>query len=297
MNKRIIGNHTGALYYMDMACKFAPAGRPIWYGHGFAIGDRAWTHVWILDWRSRNPKGRLIITDRTNADSQLQSWAGVLDGSWLGAGIADEVWDTQYQEEPLPKPRGYPLYHVPMGRIWKWLRAHSKVVPTIRPKPAAMDRAAETLERYKVPPRFISFQPLWDASYNTYRNAPPGWWEDVCAKLAKIAPVAVVGAYWNSAKMKLGKNAFPVWNDRLSSMDTLAVVSKATVHVGGETGVTIWAPIFKVPTVAVYSRWSDWGNDYLDVRPISFGQPVVHAKLRGEPAAVARSIADLWRMG
>jgi hypothetical protein len=78
-------------------------------------------------------------------------------------------------------------------------------------------------------------------------------------------------------------------------MDTLAVVSKATAHVGGETGVTIWAPIFKIPTVAVYRQWEGWEREHLDVRPISFGAPVAHAQLLGEPAEVVRRIGDLWR--
>ena len=281
---------------MDMACKFRSTGQT-WYGHGFAIGDRAWTHVWMLDWRARHPDARLILTDRTNANPQLQSWACCLDAAWLGAGIADEIWETVYQEEPLPRLRAYPLYHAPMGRIWKWLRRNKQVTPTIRPKPEAMARAEEVLARYKVPPKFIVLHPLWDASYNTYRNAPPTWWDAVCVQLAKMAPVVVVGAHWNSSKMPLPGNAFPIWNERLSSMDTLALVSKATVHVGGETGFTIWAPIFQVPTLAVYRKWKGWETDQLDVRPISFGAPVVHAQLLGDPAEVVRRGMALWRAG
>lgn len=296
MKKTIIGKHTGPLFCMDMACKFTPPGRSSWYGHGFAIGDRAWTHVWILDWRARHPDARLILTDRTNANPQLQSWAGALDAAWLGDGIADELWETSYQEEPMPRPRAYPLYHAPMGRIWKWLRRNKKVMPRIRPKPAALARAAEVLAQYKVPSRFITLQPLWDASYNTYRNAPPQWWQAVCERLAAVAPVVLVGAHWNAAKMSLPKNTFPIWRERLSSMETLAIISKATVHVGGETGMTIWAPIFKIPTIAVYRQWDGWEAEHLDVRPIPFGAPVVHAQLLGDPATVARRIGDLRRV-
>jgi len=296
MKKTIVGKHTGPLFCMDMACKFIPPGRPVWYGHGFAIGDRAWTHVWLLDWRIRHPDARLILTDRTNANPQLQSWACALDAAWLGAGIADELWETSYQEEPMPRPHAYPLYHAPMGRIWRWLRRNKKAVPSIRPKPAAVARAADVLAQYKVPSHFITLQPLWDASYNTYRNAPVYWWQAVCEKLARVAPVVLVGAHWNAAKMSLPKNTFPVWREHLSSMETLAIISKAAAHVGGETGTTIWAPIFKIPTVAVYQQWDSWETKHLDVRPISFGAPVVHAQLSGDPAAVTRRIGDLRRV-
>lgn len=296
MKKTIVGEHEGPLYCMDMACKFVPEIKPPWYGHGFAIGDRAWTHVWMLDWRERHPDARLILTDRTHNNVHLRSWAASLDAHWLGQDLVDEIWETDYPEEPLPDPRAYPLYHVPMGRIWKWLRRNSSVQPTIRPKKDALERADMLLKKYGVPPRFITLQPLFDASYNTYRNAPPSWWGSICQELSRLAPVVVVGAYWNAGRMPIPSRSFPLWEERLSSMETLAIVSRATAHVGGETGVTIWAPIFKVPTLALYKKWRGWEKNYLDVRPISFGAPVMPAALCVAPTVVTQQMSRLWRL-
>jgi len=295
MRKAIVGTRTGPLFCMDMACKLVPADRPRWYGHGFAIGDRAWTHVWMLDWRKRHPDHRLILTDRGHRKVSLRSWAGPLDARWLGEGIVDEIWETEYAEEAIPDPQARRLYHTSMGRIWKWLRKHCVVKPTIRPKSEAMERARVVLKRYGVPERFMTVQPLFDATYNTYRNASPEWWSCVCRELSSVAPVVVLGAQWNAMSMVVPPKAIPVWLEPLTAMETLAIVSQAAVHVGGETGVTIWAPIFGVPTVAVYRTWSGWENDFQDVRPISFGSPVVPAKLGGLPSDVTRCVADLWR--
>jgi hypothetical protein len=225
----------------------------------------------------------------------MRNWAEVLDAHWLGDGIVDEIWETDYQEESIPDPGGYRLYHVSMKRIWKWLRRNHGVRPTIQPKAEAAERARDILKRYGVPEKFITLQPLFDASYNTYRNAPPSWWSAVCAELVRIAPLVIVGAYWNAKAMDVPRGAYPVWNERLSAMDTLAIVNRATVHVGGESGVTIWAPIFKRPTVAVYKAWTAWERKYEDVRPITFGAPVVPAQLGGVPNHVAFQIAALWR--
>jgi hypothetical protein len=48
----------------------------------------------------------------------------------------------------------------------------------------------------------------------------------------------------------------------------------------------LWAPIFKVPTIAVYKTWSHRAGQATDTRPISFGAPVIYAPLNGDPAEV-----------
>ena len=75
-------------------------------------------------------------------------------------------------------------------------------------------------------------------------------------------------------------------------MDSLALIFSSRAHIGGETGLTLWAPFFDRPTVAVYSYWSTAGGKHfpMDCRPMPFGAAVEHAMLKGNPDEVAEKL-------
>jgi hypothetical protein len=77
-------------------------------------------------------------------------------------------------------------------------------------------------------------------------------------------------------------------------MTALAIIKQATVFVGGETGLTIWAPIVQTATVAAYAKWDEWNNHRLDVRPVSFGKPVFHSLVNGPVHDTVSRVAALW---
>ena len=289
MKKLVIGGHTGSrLAMLDMSGRFKPK---VWGGL-FRMGDRAAAHVWVAEWRKRHAGDRILIIDDPFKEGSGDSIQ--LDAKWLFNGIADEIWLTERKDEHIANPGAYQLYHTNLWRIWYWLRYNKTVIPTIEPKPAGLERARQLLAHYKVPERFVTFQPLFDAPYNKIRNAPIVWWRAVAEKLREVAPLVMIGSYAVGQQFRQMDGVYPLWDAKLSPMDSLALIRLGATHVGGETGMTLWASMFRRPTVAVYARWSSSSGKYpMDCRPLSFGAPVVHAQLSGDAAGVAEKVKQL----
>jgi hypothetical protein len=218
-----------------------------------------------------------------------------LDPVWLFEHIADEVWITTTPDEQIPHPSTYPLYHTNLWRIWRWLRANKKANPTITPKQESIDRVKQLLEDYKVPEKFVTLQPLFDAGYNQHRNAPVGWWREVTDKLCAHFPVVLLGTPQSALKFGKHEKAYSLWDNDLSPMDSLALLYLAQVHAGGETGLSLWAAVFKRPTVAIYATWSDTGGHFpMDCRPLSCGAPVEWAPIGKEPEKTVDQVIRLF---
>jgi hypothetical protein len=77
-------------------------------------------------------------------------------------------------------------------------------------------------------------------------------------------------------------------------MTSLALIYEAKVHTGGTTGTTLWAPIFKIPTLAAYATWAEHDGKRTDTRPLSFGAPVVSGQLGGDTQELAATAFSLF---
>ena len=277
--------------YFDMACRFRLP-KAAWYGRAFRIGDRAAAHVWVGNWRSMNPNRRLVVVEDSCMPEAVHS--RFLPASWLFAGMVDEIWTAERRGELLPRPPGEPIYHVTMWRIWLWIRRNGTFVPTIRPPESVFRSADAKMRKLGIPPRFVTIQPLFDAIYDTHRNGSLNWWGDVCGKLASVFPVVILGDVGNSGKLTAPPGAYPLWAEGLTPLESLAVVYRSAAHVGGATGLTLWAPIFRVPTLAAYAHWELRANGSTDTRPISFGAPVIWTPLNGDPAGLVEETRNIW---
>jgi hypothetical protein len=165
--------------------------------------------------------------------------------------------------------------------------------PSIKPAAEALERADHELkDKLGSETGFISFQPLFDATYSRPRNGAIEWWYSLCEKIAERVPVVILGDISCSKSMGCPTGAIPLWELGLNPMESLAVISKARAHLGGETGTTLWAPILGVPTLALYRQWGIYRCTpfgVLDVRPNSFGRPVVWGRLGGPVEEIAKT--------
>jgi ADP-heptose:LPS heptosyltransferase len=292
MHKIEYSSKHGRHSFMDLSGRY----KPKLHGGAFRMGDRAAAYVWLLDWRARNPHDHIIVIDDPHRE-EVKRWAACLDAEWMFKGIANEIWVSDTHEEFIPKPAAYPMYHTNMWRIWMWLRKHKIGKPTIRPKDDNIRRMDELLHKLKVPRPFVTIQPLYDAKYNTHRNAPPAWWQMVAGEVGRLKPVVLIGTQESAKQMeKIPLNCFPLWKHDLTPMDSLALISMAEAHIGGETGTTLWAPIFNIPTLGVYTHWGDTGGHFpMDCRPMPFEKQVRHLPLNGNPTTVNKSLELLFR--
>jgi hypothetical protein len=292
MKKIVFGDRNASPAFFDMGARFKPRNAG-WYGGAFRIGDRAAAHIWLADWRHKNPGRRLVVVE----DSVMPGteYSRALPGTWLFGNVADELWVVEKPGEQIMRPPGQTLYHVTMWRIWRWLMVHKTINPTLIPPDKAMVRAREILAKYGAPAKFVTCQPLFDASYDKYRNAPVSWWKNVVLSLRGVMPVALLGLPDNARKMPLGgENIIPLWQVEMDAMTTLAIICHSSLHVGGATGTTLWAPIFKIPVLACYVNWAPHPGRKTDTRPMSFGKPVVYAQLGSEAKSVALTALGIY---
>jgi len=278
-----LGNRTKSPAFFDMAGRFRPA-RAHWYGQGFRIGDRAAAHLYLKQWRQRYPARRLLVVeDNWIEGTEYSRW---LPAHWLFADVADEIWSTESAKEVVKRPVGEPLYVETLWAFWKtFARSERTLIPNIEPDGLASTRADAILQDFKVPAGYVTVQPLFDAAYDRHRNQTAGWWQAVIERIAGHVPTVVLGVPLLAKQMKLPHNCYPLFVRGLDPMVSLALIRKAALHVGGATGTTLWASMLRVPTIAAYNGWASTGST--DVRPISFGQPVVYSPLSDVPDATA----------
>jgi len=269
--------------YFDMACRCRPRGAR-WYGKGFRIGDRAAAYVCMLDWRHRNPTRKLTVLENV----WLPGACYGLNAELICPEMADEIWYAVTSQDPLSKPLGEPLYDRSLWLIWRELRRRWQELPRpgFKPRSGATGNTAFYLKQKQVPPFYVTVQPLIDATYNKYRNAPLEWWQQLCKALSERGiPLIVVdrqGGPFDLVRTQYSDS----WNISQSDVqDHLALIKGAAVHIGAETGMTLWAAIVGTPVVAAYKFWGIM--NHMDTRPIPFGAPVVHADIKGPPEAVA----------
>lgn len=284
----------GAPAFFDMAVRFN-SNRQSWYCGVFRMGDRAAAYMVVGNWRVKNPDRHLVVVE----DSLMNGaqFSRYLPGKWLFKGIADEIWEVERFGEKISCPPGDPVFVQSIWRSWGEFHTSNAFQPDIKPEPEALERASKELKsQIGSDSGFISFQPLFDANYSRSRNGAIPWWYSLCEKIAERVPVVILGDVACSKLMSSPKGAFPLWSLGLNPMESLAVISMAQAHVGGETGTTIWAPIFGVPTLALYHRWGIHNRTtfgVIDVRPNSFGRPVIWGRLGGAVEEIAKTAWDL----
>lgn len=291
MKKEIILSYRkGPPAYFDLAGRIRPKGVSP-YGI-FRIGDRAVAHIMVGDWRVSHPDHELVVVVDEFPDAV--KYSKDLPAHWLFDGWADQIWSTERFGEIPPCPPGESVCRYPYFAHWARFRKNKTFTPSIRPMPYALERAREVLDEMKVGPEFVTVQPLWDACYQRFRNELPVWWMRVVGDLAGLMPVVVLGLPSNFKFVDCPAAAFPAYKYSLNVMESLAVISLAKEHIGGETGTTLWAPMLGVPTLALYRNWFSSGS-HMDVCPISFGNPVVWGRLGSDVREIVKQAAVLVR--
>jgi hypothetical protein len=290
MIKTVFGQRKDSPAFFDMACRFKPVGAG-WYGTAFRMGDRAAVHIYLGDWRIRNPDRKLVVVE----DSIMRDaeWSRYLPGDWLFSSFADELWCVESAGEVVPRPEGEALYHTPLWLAWISLNKTRLFNPSIVPPSSASASAVGKTSAMGIPDKYVTVHPLFDATYDVKRNSPPEWWAHLCARIAKEFPVVILGIANNAGRIGDIEGVYPAWRYQLNPMESLAMISKAKVHIGGATGLTIWSPIFKIPTLAAYSVWNRLRYG-IEVRPISFGAPVVWGQLGGDVDVIFDAVRTLW---
>lgn len=282
MIKRKIGQRKGQPFHFDMR-------------KGFRMGDLAGAHVYLTDWRTRNT-GRLVIV--WNRHAGCNAYSQHFPMSWVFGDVADEIWESERPNDSLALPPGHDLsvYHI--WDNWFHLRQKQKLARSLKisPLPAWTDQAHAALRHFGITERFVTVQPLFDAPYNTYRNAPVEWWDRLIRILAPKVPTVVLASSEHRDVLPICSRAYPAWDCSMDPLGSLGLISLAGTHVGGETGLPLWAGIFKVPVVFASRKWGPYKDKRAtyDFRPIDFGAPVVHAQLEGDPEEVAARIINTF---
>jgi hypothetical protein len=290
MKRKIIGDRKSNPAFYDMACRFPPPNITWTYGCPFRIGDKAVAHIQCLLWRQANPDRKLIILEDLN--NSLSQGGRDVPADWVFAGIADEIWSAESVDDPMVNPNCEHLYNECLWHYWTKVRDNRpQVKTTIKPPPANLEKMETLLDKLNVDVDFITLNPLYDAPYNSFRNASPAWWQALVENLVKEMPVVLVGPKENASKMKCPAGAFPAWEHDLSVLDSLAMMYWGAAHVGGECGPTLWSPVLRKPTIGVYDGWTPWENWW--TRPLNFDDtPVKIVKLGGRSNLVAKEIIE-----
>ena len=257
MRKIIVGNRTKAPGYFDLIARWPAPG--IKRAGFYRVGDRAAAYILCLEWRLANPDRKLIVIDMPLAHNEMLTIFPAVECSaeWMFSELADEIWLFDDHTEEIAKPDAEPLVDL---QIWEWWyyfsqrKGYQFVHPTIRPPENALKRVEKLRKEWNLPFRYATIQPLFDAPYAVYRNRPPEYWEEVIAYNAPKIPLVVLGHPANYSKLSIHPQVYSGWARGLSVIESIAMVSGSTMHVGGETGTTIWASVMGVNTYGIYEN-------------------------------------------
>jgi hypothetical protein len=180
------------------------------------------------------------------------------------------------------------LYVESLWGYWSKLRLNPPSIPLAACPPR------ESTERAKpaIPDRpFIAVQPLFDAKYNHWRNRPWDWWMFLASLLASKTSVVILAAPRHKDLPRLTHPSVSYsFEHQLSAMENLALSQQAAAFVGGETGLTLWAPLMQIPTYGLIAAGALTASS--DTGPISFGKPVCIKPVEAEAHWHAQWILD-----
>lgn len=191
------------------------------------------------------------------------------------------------------------LRHWFMWRKWPKLRGGIHHDTKVDIAQSVKDAADARLKAAGLTGKFALIHPLMDAGYHVYRNAPGNWWAGVAAHLVKSGvPTGVILSHAHERLIKLPPGVASLFTSSAELVTVLTIVSKASVLVGGETGIPLWACLLKVPIAAAFRTWgmaqADDRSGQVDFRPIPFNAPVVYASLNNAPEAAADAAKGLF---
>lgn len=273
MKTIVCGSRTGEPAYFDLTGRFH-TGRQTGF---FRIGDRAAGYVFCLEWRRKKPDRRLVVIDIPDGfNEHMHIFVGrECPAEWVFGDLADEVWLLDSHDEPIDPP-GEALLTVP---IWEWWYHFNRrqgnvgLQTDVRPPAAAMQRVEALKAEWRLPPIYATLQPLCDAPYAFYRNRSPAFWEALIARLSPELPLVVIGHPPSFANISCHPYAYCAWTRGLNVLESLAMISGATMHVGGETGTTIWSSLMRVNTYGVYAC-VHYEDSLWFAQPLDFGGQV-----------------------
>ncbi len=269
------------------------------------MGDFAGLRMLLDDWRRTHPNEHVTVTYGNHHWRSV--YGSQLDIPWVFRDVADVVLEMEHEKDLIHNPvamDGKPILgRVLSCHIWNdWLRLRNEVIAgrvklkTHCPDPDVMAKMRGMLDKKGVPEKFITIHPLFDAGYNKYRNGKIEWWNQLIVAMTKVAPVVVIGTHGYLKNIVTPPGAFQLFDLGLSAMLSMAAIAQGQLHVGGETGLTLWAGVCGVPVLAAYGRWDsrrDKGRKLADFRPIPFSKPVVLAPLNSSVHTIAQSAASM----
>jgi hypothetical protein len=296
-----LGDNTGPPAFFDISGRFWAVGRsdaryrPPWYGASLRVGDKAVLRGWLGEWRHDHPDRRIVVL----TDLRRQTaWAQQVPDEWVLAGVADEL--RQVDDKVSELPVGQPLYDRHLFVLWKDVRSRPCLRAAAAVPAVVREHVRSRLDQLGVPQDFITVHPLHRAAYDHHRQAPLAWWTAVIRRLAEERPVVVLAEGADTALGGIsGGNVFHLWTKGPSVLESVAAASLGRCHVGGTTGLTLWASIVQAPVVAAYRHWDRaWDKDAargMDVRPGCFGAALTRVSLEcpvDEAADAVRQIGS-----
>lgn len=262
------------------------------------IGDKAVIHTILLYWRRSHPDDKLTVV--VDPHKHETHWSRFVMNDWLLSGIADELWEAEYGNEYIHRPPGNFVYREHNFCVWRRLRACAPLSSPITCDEPHLRDARLHLQMHNVTAPYVVVSPLFDAHYDKHRNVIRSWWISVIIELATRMPTVVLGDFQSMQGLDIPKAA-NIWKLNLCPRQSFALIQLASAFVGGETGMTLWASIFKVPVAAVYAHWdTPWyknADKGFDTRPISFGAPVKWVPSGVHPSEVTKSVMQIMRRG
>lgn len=271
------------------------------------MGDLACIRTWLQDWRLDHPAHELLVYYDQN--HPVSKFSRKIDPDWVFGDLVDELW-LRDGREAHPVMRGTRIaefynHKAPnYVNIWTWwlaLRKSRRIAPTIQPPQANVDKAMTTLRTKLQDEKFVVLQPLMDAAYNTYRNAPAIWWSRVAERLVKHGmPTVLIGAPEQIRKMGKIPGTIDMSKELHDPFAAMALTSQAAVHIGGETGFPLWSGLFGVPVIFTSRAWKiGLGNpgtkaEGYDFRPIDYHAPVLWGELEGDVNKIGTDALGLF---
>lgn len=282
--------------YFDMACRLGPTNRlPLERG-GFRVGDRAGAYAQLAVWRRDNPQSRLTVLEDPYLPNVGKSYE--LPAKWFARELADCVIEFDEDEEPTFGDLGNPLHSGNVWTPWSEIALNPGDVWVPKLETFYIERGQAKRDLYLVnETSYVTVQPLFDADYDIERNIAIELWQKLCIQLARHVWVVVVGSAKVANRCPVPWPVQPLWCENLHFQETLTVIQEAQVHVGGETGTTLWAPLLRTPTVALYNPRRVYPSGLWWHRPISFGQAVTIHSVDDAIDRIVDTVLNLYQQG
>jgi len=264
MDKIILGSRNAEPAFFDMSCRWK---RNIWHplprpnagdklGGGFKIGDKAVAYVFLAHWRNEFPNRKLVVIDDPFIKESVFSKEIPLDV--LFKNIADEIWIADVPNESLEEiPFGQPLY---ITSLWNWWNSVGREVSKdLKMEIDKIKTGVKTSNKC-----FATIVPVFNRSNNVWRNISVDYWLELIDLVARKVPTITI------SKGGFPKPDFGEFFDDLNVWEVLSLLKNSRLHISGETGFTLWAPILGTLTLAFYNN-----PTYSPCAPLEFSNSVI----------------------